>query len=450
MSDEAVAVPSVSQAPSRRHALAALAALVVVCTLVRLLLWNVYEPVRYPDTGTYVSAAEQIRALDFTAYTGHRPPGYPALLLLTGADPNFTWFIQSLLGLGVSVLVYLLVLRATSSAGLAFALGLLQTIALNQLLFEANMLAETLTTFLVILSVLLALKAADEGSSARAMAVVGLVSAAAALTRPQYIFLGPLYFLLLLSMLPRGARARLAWLALGFALPVLAWAAMNKVTIGYFGLTGTMGIGLAQHSSRFIDKAPAEFAVLRDTYLDVRQRRYGNAPPDHMSVWEAIPQMRAVTGDSLADLSRELTKMSLWLFVHYPADYAKGVAEAWYSFWAVPLYWRGDLAHGDEARRALQAVWGVEQPLLRGLNVAFVLLFALASMQWLRTRRLTASSYFVLVTGAVVLAASCIQALFEYSENPRYAIPTQTLAAVCAVVIVYDYLRRRRGDQPVR
>jgi hypothetical protein len=43
-----------------------------------------------------------------------------------------------------------------------------------------------------------------------------------------------------------------------------------------------------------------------------------------------------------------------------------------------------------------------------------------------------------MLLSCVLLAASVLQALVEYSENPRYGIPTQSLAVTLVLLAVWD------------
>jgi hypothetical protein len=176
---------------------AALLGLLLTCVLVRVLLWLVYEPITYADTGTYTRLALQLQSMNFTDYTGWRTPGYPLLLLAGGMDFQRVWLLQTVLGITVSLMLYSLTLDYSGSIGLAFAVGLAQTLCLNQLFFEASIATETFSTFTVVLSVYLIVRTLAMSRLLLAwVSVLGLVLALAALTRPGYIYLGPLCWLL--------------------------------------------------------------------------------------------------------------------------------------------------------------------------------------------------------------------------------------------------------------
>jgi 4-amino-4-deoxy-L-arabinose transferase-like glycosyltransferase len=420
----------------------ALVLLVAIGAEIRTFLWQVYEPRLAPDTSTYVELASQIAQLDFSGYVGRRTPMYSLLIVAAGMDHEAVWLIQSLLGIGISVLIFLLVLECVPSVRLAFAAGILHSLTLNQLFYEALILSETLTTFLVVASVWLFVRAVRTDGGARGFVAAGCCVAAAALTRPQYVYLVPLYVVILLMTGARPRRATAAFLVASIV-PVLGWAAFNKAHVGSFGLSTQMGISLSQHAGNFIANAPDEFAAIRDTYLKHRARM--PAGTNHMTVWVAIPEMLAVTQLSFIDLNRQLTKMSLTLFARHPDLYAKSVARAWIGFWPVSNVWSPEAIRGKALRDALQALWPAERVVLRGMNLALVLCSVLlgpgALWRMYRQRRLNV--YVVL--GSVVLAGSIMQALFEATDNARYSVPTQPLVAVFCIALAFQFTRRYLG-----
>jgi len=115
--------------------------LLLLGVLLRAWLWFSYSPISYGDTGSYMRLGEALRV-----------PGYPAFLALLDLQPDRVWFVQMLLGLTISMLLYWITWRTTNSMALGFVVGALYNLIPGQFLFEANLLTETLTTFFVVLS----------------------------------------------------------------------------------------------------------------------------------------------------------------------------------------------------------------------------------------------------------------------------------------------------------
>ena len=418
----------------------AILALVLLGMVIRLGVWQIYQPVITDDTVTYFKAAREIATLEFGGYLGRRTPIYPLLILAGQSNYAIVWFLQSCLGIGISVVIFFIVLECVPSRRLAFALALLHSLTLNQLLFEATMLSETLSTLLVLVSVLAFLRVL-KGRGGHLFLLLGISSALATLARPLYIYLGPFYLLLLVVARRTPDRKAVVAYILAFSLPILAWAAFNKVQIGYFGLSSQMGLSLSQHSGKFIDKAPEEFATLRDIYLKHRAQMPPDA--DHMSIWEAVPDMLSSTGLRFVDLNRQLTRLSLLLFARYPELYLRSAFGSWITFWAVPNPWHPEFVQSAGLRHALESIWSVERFVLRGFNLLFVVLAAclapVALVMAAKARRVSPQ----VAIGGVVLAASIVQALLEATDNARYSIPTQPLVIIFVVTIAFSYLQAR-------
>jgi hypothetical protein len=226
-----------------------------------------------------------------------------------------------------------------------------------------------------------------------------------------------------------------------FALPIFGWMLFNKATIGYFGLSTQVGMSLAQHTGKFMDKASDEFAGLRDIYMN----RRAQMPPDadRMNIWDAVPDMLEKTRLSFVELNRQLTRVSVHLIASHPVLYLRSVAGSWFSFWAVPNTWNPDDIRGARVRRALESTWSVEQLLLRAMNLALVLLAPCLALRALFRRFTDRRENDYLLLAAVVLAGSIVQALLEATDNARYSIPTQPLVVVFVAAIAYQYLQER-------
>jgi hypothetical protein len=127
------------------------------------------------------------------------------------------------------------------------------------------------------------------------------------------------------------------------------------------------------------------------------------------------------------------------LILSHPLPYLRSVAEAWVSFWPVPFYALHDKFTVPAAARAVDAIWPLERILLLAANF-----LAIAASCWVLAgaviRRLkgTIGLSAPLVLSSVIMAASVLQALVEYGENARYAIPTQSLAVALVLLAAWD------------
>src|SRR5688500_9025044 len=254
--------------------------LTLIAASVLIRVWAPFpdQPVKVPDSGTYVTAARDLISGDFSQGLGRRTPGYPLLIAAVGEHPRAMMLAQMTLGVLTSALLFAITLRMTGQPVLGFAVGLLHNLNLQQLFLEGVLATETLSTAMAVLTVtalLLLLHGIRSGreSAARVLAV-GALAAAAILVRPQFILFG---FLLPASVLhaASGVRcpsARAIALAALVAAPmvaaVLGWAAIVYVKVGHFTMSTQSGFGLVNHSIFFIEHAPARYAHVRDILLE--------------------------------------------------------------------------------------------------------------------------------------------------------------------------------------
>ena len=420
----------------RRDGLFPILLLTLLWLITRGILFACYEPVTYADSGTYQRLAHQLMTLDFTGYDGQRTPGYPLLLALV-AENNFAlWLVQSVIALLTALLVYALLRRVGISTAWALTAAAINLLTLNMLFFEPAVMTETLTAFLLVaVSYLMALMVSGHVNAATP-GWLGLITALLILTRSQYIVLIPV-FLVLLWWFVRQRRATILLIfLLATSGPVLGWAAFNKQQTGYFTITTLLGYNLTNHSGAFMERAPDKDAVLRDIYLKYRERKIAETGSHHMTLFDARPELLRTTGLSEIGLSREFQRLSVNLFLAYPLDYLRGVAKAWLSYWTEPNYWRLDRVRSPAVAAVANAVWTVQHPLLRGLNVVFMLLTPYVVWRSLRRRGSVSHGMRVsLVLAANVLSVSVMQALVEFGENGRYFIPNQPLVLMFVLLV---------------
>lgn len=230
-------------------------ALFACAALLRLGLWARMSPrpdaFARADSGGYLALADSMRAgrgftLDGTAPDATRTPGYPAFLAahrLVSSDPRFPALTQAFLDSGTAVLV--------AQAGLALGLGpaawaggLLYAVEPAAATHSVLLLTETLSTFLLAVSLLLACRMMrDERSSPVAAAAWGLALGAAALVRPVNLYLTVPWAAAMLLSRRNLFRPLLLGAALSSAL-TLSWCARNAAVLGSFSFTSITGASL--------------------------------------------------------------------------------------------------------------------------------------------------------------------------------------------------------------
>ncbi|HET7009802.1 MAG TPA: hypothetical protein VFI11_03415 [Anaerolineales bacterium] len=411
--------------------------LLVLGLFQRLWLWSVYAPIEYGDTGSYFRAAAVLARGSLDGYDGTRVPGYPLFVAALGVDRESVWIGQMALGIGISLLLYALTLRMTGRPAVAFIVGVLYDLIPGQFLFEANLLTETLTAFLVILSLfLVGLVRRSSGLAPGWSLLAGLAAGAAGLVR---ILFYPLAVWLLPFVSMGGSlssRTRLGRAVL-FAVPAAAllggWIAWVNSSYGFLAPTTMGGYNLVQHTGVFFEYLPDEYAPMRDTYLRYRQARLAERGDQTNTIWEAIPELTRVTGLGFYDLSREMQRASLLLVREHPDLYARNVVEGWIDFWKAPVYWEPERVEASAARSLLN-VWATAGRVVSLLaNAAYLLLMAALVLPIRAVRGLRRNGEWMAAAGLIAFT-SVLQTLLDHGDNPRFLVPLQMVVVMVVIV----------------
>lgn len=420
--------------------------LLILGIATRIAFWFVAQPHETADTGTYFELAEELLRGDFTFYEGRRTIGYPVLLILAGLYPYAVWGLQMALGMMISMILFYLGLALTGSVALGFVSGMTYNLNLGLLFFEANLIPETQTTFLVVATFALLVLACARSRGGRTnllLLLSGICAGSAVMARPQFIFLPGILSVLIGHQLL--IRQKLNWRSVwpkmclvggpGMFM-IIATASFNYVQFRQFTLSTQTGVGLMEHAIAFVELAPDRHSRLRDVLAKHRDAHLAKTGR-HTATWNAVPELKQVTGfSSLVQLDRELLVLSKELILLYPKRYLALVADAWLSFWAVPNPKGIDSLRPLKVSEWLTRVWHVEQPLLRAFNAIFLILAAAASISK-RFRERTHWGFFCTTMSVTVIASSLLQAFVIGVDNARYGVTTQPLIALLVITVVH-------------
>jgi len=440
-------------------------ALALVGLAERLALWLVYSPASFGDTPSYMRLAEALQQSGLGSYDGTRVPGYPAFLALLGREPGTVWLAQLALGWGASMLLFSLGWKTTGSLKLGASAAMLYNLTAGLVLFEANLLSETLTAFLILLSLALLMaldrRAAREGEGDRAgrhvewglAAGLGITAGLAGLTRPLFYILPPVlaaFVWLAGGLLRRVGRpivvraeasrriARLAAFGLPSALLLGGWILWVYRSYEMLSPTTMGGYHLVQHTGEYFEYLPDEQATLRDTYLKYRDAQIAARGTQANAIWDAIPELSAVSGLSFFGLSAELQRLSLQLIRQHPLLYLENVVEGWIDFWKAPVYW-DSAGLRFAGLRPLFSGWALFG---RGLSLASNAAFLLASAGAVVSRNLRARlglDWFSLALGGTIWTASVVQTLADHGDNPRFLVPLQAVVMLAVLRAIWSW-----------
>ncbi|OGN93063.1 MAG: hypothetical protein A2Z71_03485, partial [Chloroflexi bacterium RBG_13_50_21] len=382
-----------------------LAIVFLVALVERVLVIVFYQPVSYGDTPSYRRLADTVLQ-GFSNYDGTRTPGYPVFLALTGSDVQ-VWLTQLLLGLITTLLLFYIGWKLTDKAWFGGLIALAHTLNLGQLFFESNLLTESLTTFLIILTMagMLTWLINPKLRSPWLAFLLGLISAFTLLVRPLFLYL-PLFLLIFLWLSSRRIVSPASFSAevgsekdlepilkhrfqprsgMAFVIPVIlllgGWLTFIHKNFGDWSLTTMTGYHLVQHTGAFFEYVPDEYATLRDTYIKYRDAQIAQYGTQTNAIWDAIPEMSQVSGYSFYALSRVLTRISIQLILKHPFLYISNAISGWWMFWRVPVYWSAEALRFSWLIGGVKLVIQLERAVVFFINLVFIfasLYFALS------------------------------------------------------------------------
>jgi len=404
-----------------------------IAILVRLGLWVVYPLTPNNDSPTYIQLAKNILTKGFSTYNATRTPGYPAFLAFVGDQ---AYFAQLVLGLLTTLLFFYIGWKLSGRAWFGALAALIHTLNIGQLFFEATLLTETLTTFLVTAAFAGAMALVTEKPAfLRFMFfafLAGLAATLAGMVRPLFAFL-PFFifvFCLFLSTFPLQKRLVFSIVATLPAILIFGWW-LNFVDSNYkilsFDTIG--GFRWLNHTGGYFELVPNENAVIRDTYLKYRSAKIAETGSQTNAVWDAMDELQKNSKMGFYALSRELTRISIDLILAHPDLYLKGVFSGWWMFWWAAVYWTADALTTPALAPFFRGLILLERGAMIFSNLAF-LAVSLAVTFWNNARAALKMNPFMWLALASIWATSAAQTLLDHGDNPRYLAPLQTMVIV--------------------
>lgn len=438
--------PNTSPDPKHSESVWRWAGLVAsIAIIIRIGMYFIYQPVPFGDTPSYRRSAEAV--LDgFESYDGTRTPGYPIFLASIG-DDNRVWIVQMSLGVGITLLLFYIALKLTGQPVFAAIVGLSHSLNLGQLFFEANLLTETLTTFWIVLSLagMVLWLQQPERRSIWLAGGIGVASSFALITRPLFLFFP--FWVLIFLLFERWNRNTL-WRGLSFILPVVltigSWVGFIRSRYGDWSLTTMTGYHLIQHTGGYFEYVPDEYAGLRDTYLEFRERHIADYGTQTNTIWDAIPAMQQASGQNFYDLSDTLAHISINLIIEHPMMYLKNVAQGWLLFWLAPVYWSPESLVIQFMASIIQPIIFIQRLLLILGNIIFVFTSILAVVMHKRLHLSLNKRLFLWCWLGTIWIASILQTLLDHGDNPRFSVPLQSLIVLWVLWVVWSLLQERQ------
>jgi hypothetical protein len=401
----------------------------IVSGVLRFILWWFYPIAQTSDSDSYFQLARSILNKGLAEFNPLRTPGYPAFLAITN---NWTYLAQLLLGITTTLLLFYIGYRVSRRAWFGGVIALAHTLNLGQLFFEAYLLTESLSTFLVVLSLAIILKINNTPplstfyspfSTFLFPLLLSLLLAALGLTRPLFVFLPILAAIYLFIRQRNWIQSALVMLPALIIIGLWVGYVYDRAKIMSFDILG--GYRMMNHVGMFFEDAPDEYAAIRDVYIRYRDQKIAATGTQANTIWDAAPEMMAVSGWNFARLSRELNKIAIPLIVSHPREYALNVIEGWLKAWAAAIYWSPESIDSARVIDLIRGVILIERAILILVNTIFVIAsIAILIVKPLRDRMSNPLIWFL---AALIWAASIAQALMEHGDNQRFLVPLQSL-----------------------
>jgi len=427
--------------------------LIAAAVLARLIFASLFPPLLFRDSRDYLELAGMIRNWDFSGYTGARTPVYPLLILLFDSSPGPLLVGQFFMGLLICLVLYLIFRDIFGSEKYGFIAGLGYALNPSQLAFERAILTETFLVLVIAGSFLVFIRLLKNGASLRPCLLLGVLSSLAALTKPLYLFLPPLYAVLLTGCFlfrkernPRAAALRFVCVIFPAVIFLGGWSLFNYAKTGYLGVTTLAGLNLSNHTGAFIEDAPEKYGRIKEIYLKYRKDALQNTGTASQTIWLALDELERSTGMSFAELSGQFGEMSLDLIAAHPGRYLASVAKSAVIFWLPTWYAEkgGFLARirsGGPAEKALLYCFGACHVICGLIFTGFLAAWLLSG----RLRRVTGFNCFIFSIYALVLSNAVLQALMEFGENARYKQPVEPFIIGLALCLIIAWRDRVRG-----
>jgi hypothetical protein len=271
------------------------------------------------------------------------------------------------------------------------------------------------------------------------LTISSLIASVGALVRPHLIILVPIYIGIYTIQHRHHFRRSLTggvFLALPFLILVGGWIGFNFITISRVTFTTLPREDLIAHMIHYVSDADDKYGEVKYAFEEafMVKRESVEIADDNRAIYTSyanrLLRERGITNN--LDLADTIHSMAIDLIKKHPLAYVKEVFTAWLRFWRVHIiiYEECFSKYYIFYKMALllwlpiKCLWLV----INSLFILFIPLFPFLKMTPERRRMLFAIY-------SLLLGASVSQALTQYYDNARFAVPFQPLVGIAVAII---------------
>ena len=162
-------------------------------------------------------------------------------------------------------------------------------------------------------------------------------------------------------------------------------------------------------------------------------------------------EIQQVKNYSFTQVSDELTKMSIWLFWHYPGLYLQSASRAYFNFWYLPdfvPYWDLTKVKYEFLSRFFSIYIFIELRIWIFLNLIFIFFSIYNIIQFIKKSNVQ-NLKTILLLDLTILILSVLQALVQYGDNWRFELAVKPLIILTLVLNIVN-LRSNKSKTRVK
>jgi len=410
-------------------------ALLVLSLLIRIYIFQKVRPGFHTDSITYLILSDLQTV---------RTPGYPLLIeaiqfvndlfSITSNYLGLIVFIQMfLLGMLNCLLIYKLAKIITENKIFSVAVGLLYNFDYLVIGFEFQILTETLSISLVLITILFYMKM-FEGKKYAPFAA-GLSSAFLLLTRPTFLFLfialvfitAITYFRAIIkkAFFKHYRKTFLIFLLINI-FTIGTWSIRNKIKFNYFGFSTLLPYQLRHYTDRFFHKYKKDDNELLNRLADIYLEENRNAH----SFYDRLTHEMNLSGP---EVSKLFLKMNLKLIIDNPGDYLKQIPEAISKYYGVYSFWwtipqQKKLLHKKRfIPRIMRFFYNFYHFLFTNLVSQIFILIVMPVILLIIVRKNKNAFHLVLICEGIINYNFLASVLSCNADNLRYRVPVEPL-----------------------